>query len=96
MDPCTQGLLGASLSCSFSKKNQIKTASFCGFVGGLAPDLDIFIKSNEDPLLFIEFHRHFTHSLVFIPVLGLLVAAIIFILSFKKKYHFIFIFYIQH
>ncbi len=92
MDPCTQGLLGASLSCSFSKKNQIKTASFCGFVGGLAPDLDIFIKSNEDPLLFIEFHRHFTHSLVFIPVLGLLVAAIIFILSFKKKISFYFYF----
>ncbi len=88
MDPFTQGLLGASLSCSFSKKNQIKIASLCGFAGGLAPDLDIFIKSKEDPLLFLEFHRHFTHSLVFIPVLGFLVATIMFFLFFRKKISF--------
>ena len=38
-----------------------------GFLSGLAPDLDIFIRSESDPLLFLEFHRQFTHSLIFIP-----------------------------
>ena len=47
-------------------------------MGGLAgafPDVDIFIRSAEDPLLAIEFHRHFTHSLIFVPVIGLIFAA---------------------
>ena len=42
----------------------------------MAPDLDVFIGSTEDPLLFLEYHRQFTHALVFIPV-GALVAALV-------------------
>lgn len=34
----------------------------------MAPDLDIFIRSSSDSLLAIEYHRHFTHSLAFVPV----------------------------
>ena len=40
------------------------------------PDLDVFIASAEDPLLFLEYHRQFTHALVFIPV-GAFVAALV-------------------
>ena len=43
-----------------------------GALAGMAPDLDVFISSTEDPLLFLEFHRQFTHSLFFIPFGALL------------------------
>ncbi len=84
MDPCTQGLLGASLSGSFAKKKKIKIALICGAVGGMAPDLDVLINSSKDQLLFIEYHRHFTHSLAFIPIGGLIVSLFMHLL-FKNK-----------
>ena len=43
MDPCTQGLIGATFSSLFSNKKDIRKASLCGAIGGLAPDLDNFI-----------------------------------------------------
>ena len=51
MDPFTQGLLGASLACSFSRKETLKIAAICGAVGGMAPDLDSLIRSPDDSLL---------------------------------------------
>ena len=44
----------------------------------MAPDLDVLIQSNEDPILFLEFHRQFTHSLIFIPIGALIVASALF------------------
>lgn len=41
-----------------------------GWLGGMAADLDVLIRSSTDPLLAIEYHRHFTHSLAFVPVGG--------------------------
>jgi inner membrane protein len=41
-----------------------------GFLAGMAPDLDVFIRSSSDPLLFLEYHRQFTHALIFIPIGG--------------------------
>ena len=41
-----------------------------GALGGLLPDVDAAIRSSTDPLLYAEFHRHFTHALAFIPVGG--------------------------
>ena len=77
MDPLSQGSLGASLAQSGSNPAKIKAATLLGCFGGLAPDLDVFIFSPTDPLLFLEFHRQFTHSLVFIPFGALLVATIL-------------------
>lgn len=88
MDPCSQALLGASLSCSFSKKKDLSKASICGLAGGFFPDLDIIIKSENDPLLFLEYHRHFTHSLFFVPIGGLIVSGILYITFFRKKISF--------
>lgn len=88
MDPCSQALLGANLSCSFSDNKDIKKASICGLSGGLLPDLDVLIKSDSDPLLFLEYHRHFTHSLFFIPIGGLIVSSILFFLFFRKSFPF--------
>lgn len=68
MDPLTQGLLGASVPQSMSKKQHIAVAGVLGLLAGMAPDLDVLIRSSSDPLLFLEFHRQFTHSLLFIPI----------------------------
>jgi inner membrane protein len=46
-------------------------------VGGLLPDADVLIRSRTDPLLFLEYHRQFTHSLVMIPVGALLTALLL-------------------
>lgn len=87
MDPVSQGVLGASLAGSLSKSNKLKIASLCGFFGGLTPDLDILIKSNTDPLLSLEFHRHFTHSIFFVP-LGALITSLFLFLFLKKSLSF--------
>jgi len=84
MDPLSQGLLGAGLARSFAKRKTLKTAAICGALGGLAPDLDILIRSADDPLLSIEYHRHFTHSLIFIPFGGFLVATFLWLFFYRK------------
>ena len=61
MDPVSQGILGASFSQSaVQNKKLLGLVGFIGFMSGMAPDLDILIRSQEDPLLFLEFHRQFT------------------------------------
>ena len=84
MDPLTQGVLGASLSLSASKKQHVLIAGFFGLVAGMAPDLDVLIRSENDPLLFLEFHRQFTHSLFFIPLGSFLCALVLHRLLGKK------------
>lgn len=74
MDPLSQGSLGASLAQSSATREQVKAATLLGVLGGIAPDVDVFFRSSIDPLLFLEFHRQFTHALIFIPV-GALVCA---------------------
>ena len=82
MDPLTQGTVGAVLPQALSKKN-LGVVALLGFLSGMAPDLDIFIRSSTDPLLSLEYHRQFTHSLVFIPFGGLICALFLFVV-FKK------------
>ncbi len=68
MDPLSQACLGASLSQSVAQdKTTQRSAMAIGALSGMAPDLDVLIRSTEDPMLFLEFHRQFTHSLFFIP-----------------------------
>mgnify|MGYP003337584936 CR=1 FL=1 len=82
MDPLSQGVLGSALPQSLSNNNKnLFIVGIIGFLSGMAPDLDIFIRSTTDPLLFLEFHRQFTHSLIFIPIGGLICASIFYLLS---------------
>lgn len=71
MDPVTQGVLGATLPQSTAKAKTLVGATVIGGIAGMTPDLDVLIRSSTDPLLFLEFHRQFTHSLLFIPIGGL-------------------------
>ena len=82
MDPLTQGTIGAVLPQSFGRK-KLGIIAILGFLSGMAPDLDILIRSNTDPLLSLEYHRQFTHSLIFIPLGGLICALFLFVV-FKK------------
>ena len=68
MDILTQGLAGGVLAQSLANKDEKKVATLVGVVAGLLADADILIRSSTDPLLNIEYHRHFSHSLVFIPL----------------------------
>jgi len=76
MDLLTQGVLGAALAQAGSKQTETRLATGIGFAAGLLADADALIRSANDSLLTIEYHRHFTHSLFFIPF-GALIAAII-------------------
>lgn len=77
MDPLTQGTLGAALPQALGRRRHAVLAGVLGFLAGMAPDLDVLIRSPADPLLFLEYHRQFSHALVFIPVGGLLCAALL-------------------
>ena len=86
MDPLSQGTVGAAFAQSTANKNNIFKIGIIGFLAGLAPDLDVLIRSSNDPILFLEYHRQFTHSLFFIPFGSLIVALLIFPLV-KKSMH---------
>jgi inner membrane protein len=91
MDPVSQGALGAALAQSLADRQKIASAAWFGALAGMAPDLDVFIRSSTDPLLFLEYHRQFTHSLIFIPVGALIVTAALYRvirhqLSFREAY----------
>ena len=55
MDPISQGTFGGVFSQFFSSKKKLTVATVIGIISGLAPDLDVFIKSSYDPLLSLEF-----------------------------------------
>lgn len=79
MDFVTQNLLGAvaahavvGRSCRDGGLGRL--ALLAGAAGGALPDFDFLLKPLADPALPWEYHRHFTHALVAIPVIGLLAA----------------------
>lgn len=101
MDPITQGTFGAIFAQTMSNKKKILAGSIVGCFAGLAPDLDIFIRSASDPLLKLEYHRQFTHSIIFIPIGALIVtlfSRILFrkYLSWSETYMFSFLGYATH
>ena len=81
MDPISQAALGALapqalLRAPTSTKRHLLRVGCIGALAGMAPDLDVLIRSSSDPLLQLEFHRQFTHSLVFIPIGAALCASV--------------------
>ena len=83
MDILTHGLLGGTLAQACSKKSETRDAVTVGFIAALLADADALIQSPADPLLTLEYHRQFTHSLIFIPAGALLVSLLLW-LAFKK------------
>jgi inner membrane protein len=86
VDPLSQAVLGAAAPLSARPGKHIALAALFGAFGGMAPDLDVFIRSSSDPLLFLEYHRQFTHSLIFIPVGGFIVGTLLWLLIGRHKH----------
>ena len=91
MDPVSQGVVGALAPASASDGKYLRLAAFIGFLSGLLADTDVFIRSSEDPLLSNDYHRQFTHSLLLIPLGGLIAGAVLWLflgkrISFKRIY----------
>jgi inner membrane protein len=70
MDSISQALWGALSSEAVKSKDRVLRvpAWLIGLVGGTFPDLDSFFSSTTDPLFATLMHRHFTHSILFIPL----------------------------
>ncbi len=103
MDPITQGALGASAGQLIKKHHSTAAVSLMAALAGMSADLDVLIRSETDPLLFLQYHRHFTHSFFFIPFGALLCALFLheFIgkrnqFAFKESYLFCFAGYATH
>jgi inner membrane protein len=76
VDPVSQAALGAAWAQPAARSSQKLTATALGAAAGMAADLYTLIRSGGNPLLALEYHRHFTHSLIFIP-LGALACALL-------------------
>ncbi|HSC86608.1 MAG TPA: metal-dependent hydrolase [Polyangiaceae bacterium] len=77
MDPITQGLFGAAVALAvLGERGKLAPGwiACIGAAGGMAADLDVLIRSASDPLLAVEYRRHFTHALTFAPLGGALAA----------------------
>ena len=70
MDPISHGVVGAVCASlpTTHRREELRTAAIVGGVAALLPDLDVLIRSSQDPLLKLEYHRHFTHALAFVPI----------------------------
>jgi len=76
MDLVTQGVVGAAMASAAAPAQESRRAALIGLGAGLLPDADVFIRSSEDVLLVLEYHRHFTHALVMVPVVALIAAGL--------------------
>lgn len=85
MDPLTQVSLGAAVAVAVSSRDQARWAVLIGGVAGAAPDLDVLIRSAENPLLALQYHRHFSHALIVAPLIGLCVAMLFKLVMFRSK-----------
>jgi inner membrane protein len=88
VDPLTQASIGAAAAAIVCRKAETRHALLLGALAGAAPDLDVLIRSETDPLLALQYHRHFTHALLIAPLIGLLVAALFKRLFFWKHYRY--------
>lgn len=65
MDPLTHAITGAAIGYALGGHKLQRHAAAVGALAGIAPDIDHFVSSEADPLLYVEFHRYFTHSILF-------------------------------
>ena len=86
MDPISQAVVGVTAAKSQNKSNTLLVILIAASAG-MAPDLDILINSDKNPLLSVAYHRHFTHSFFFIPFGALIVSAFYYFFL-KNKFKF--------
>jgi inner membrane protein len=78
VDIVTHALLGAAGGLTIARtRAHARYAALAGAFGAMLPDADIFIRSADDPLLTIEYHRQFSHSFIMAPLGALLVSVLL-------------------
>jgi inner membrane protein len=77
MDPLSHAAFGAASAQWGGGGRRLAAASGLGAAAALLPDVDVLLRSSGDPLLFLELHRQFTHSLAVAPAGALLCAALL-------------------
>jgi inner membrane protein len=77
MDNLTHGLLGMAVAVCIAPRESRRQAAWVGFLAGEFPDLDVFLRSADDPLFGLAMHRHFTHSLLLAPLIGVAMAYLV-------------------
>ncbi|WP_340063310.1 metal-dependent hydrolase [Ascidiimonas aurantiaca] len=77
MDSLTQIVLGAAVGEATLGKKAGNKAPLYGAIAGTIPDMDVFVGKFTDTITAIEWHRGFSHSIVFgvlmAPLLGYIV-----------------------
>jgi len=69
MDNLTHAVLGLSAGVVVARKGgSLSAAAVAAFLAAEIPDIDVFIRSVDDPLASFRWHRHFTHSFSFMPI----------------------------
>lgn len=80
MDSLTQIVLGAAVGEAVLGKKIGNKALLYGAIAGTIPDLDVILGSFTDTITAVEWHRGFSHSLLFClilaPVLGWLLSSL--------------------
>jgi inner membrane protein len=78
MDSLTQIVLGAAIGEAVLGRKVGNRAAFYGAIAGTIPDLDVLVKPFVDTVTALEWHRGFTHSILFsilfAPIFGRLVS----------------------
>ena len=77
MDLLTHAIVGAATAILAARPQETRLAALAGGSAALLPDADALIRSSSDALIYFEYHRHFSHSLAFIPIGALLAAALL-------------------
>ncbi|MEO8430750.1 MAG: metal-dependent hydrolase [Acidobacteriota bacterium] len=74
MDTPTHGFAGAILGRSLAGRPDARAALWIGFIAAMIPDLDFLFLSGQ--LDYLRNHRGWSHSLVYLPVFSLGIAAV--------------------
>jgi inner membrane protein len=110
MDIVTHAVMGAAVAAAIASLRcrgeesalaERRLAAGVGAAAGLLPDADALIQSSGDALLVLDYHRHFTHALAFVPFGALLAALLLWPLlrrrtSFSALYAYSFGAYLLH
>ncbi|GAB2523598.1 metal-dependent hydrolase [Lysobacter humi (ex Lee et al. 2017)] len=77
MDSVTQFVLGAAVAAAIAPPRHRRAALLAGAALGTLPDLDVLVINalTEHPVHRMTWHRGFSHSLLVLPVIGLLLWA---------------------
>jgi inner membrane protein len=75
MDNVTHAALGIAAGIAVHRRGgSVSAAAVAAPLAAEAPDLDVFLRAADDPLVSFRWHRHFTHSFAFMPAWALLSA----------------------